>query len=109
MASRGLSNGTGNIRGNDARYEEDSRHRTWLRWPSPGRRVWQDSPVIGFDINHGRIDALREGRDATLEVSGDELREADAFRSPPIRPIWPRRTSISSPCQRPLTRTSVPT
>ena len=33
-------------------------------------------PVIGFDINQSRIDALREGRDSTLEVSGDELREA---------------------------------
>lgn len=33
-------------------------------------------PVIGFDINQRRIDALREGRDSTLEVSGDELREA---------------------------------
>ena len=33
-------------------------------------------PVIGFDINQNRIDALREGRDSTLEVSGDELREA---------------------------------
>ena len=33
-------------------------------------------PVIGFDINQTRIDALREGHDSTLEVSGDELREA---------------------------------
>ncbi|MFU8825808.1 Vi polysaccharide biosynthesis UDP-N-acetylglucosamine C-6 dehydrogenase TviB [Yoonia sp.] len=33
-------------------------------------------PVIGFDINQTRIDALREGRDSTLEVSEDELREA---------------------------------
>ena len=33
-------------------------------------------PVIGFDINESRIDALREGRDTTLEVSDDELREA---------------------------------
>lgn len=33
-------------------------------------------PVIGFDINQGRIDALRDGRDSTLEVSGDELRDA---------------------------------
>ena len=33
-------------------------------------------PVIGFDINQGRIDALRESRDSTLEVSWDELREA---------------------------------
>jgi len=33
-------------------------------------------PVIGFDINAGRIDALREGRDSTLEVSREELQEA---------------------------------
>ncbi|MGO4917647.1 Vi polysaccharide biosynthesis UDP-N-acetylglucosamine C-6 dehydrogenase TviB [Pseudogemmobacter sp. W21_MBD1_M6] len=33
-------------------------------------------PVIGFDINQSRIDALREGRDSTLEVSADELRES---------------------------------
>ncbi|MCK0171449.1 Vi polysaccharide biosynthesis UDP-N-acetylglucosamine C-6 dehydrogenase TviB [Aliiroseovarius sp. S1123] len=33
-------------------------------------------PVIGFDINQGRIDALRNGSDSTLEVSGDELRDA---------------------------------
>jgi len=30
-------------------------------------------PVIGFDINQGRIDALRDGRDSTLEVSAEEL------------------------------------
>ena len=34
-------------------------------------------PVIGFDINAGRIDALRVGHDATLEVSKDELATAD--------------------------------
>lgn len=33
-------------------------------------------PVIAFDINQTRIDALRDGRDSTLEVSGDELRDA---------------------------------
>jgi len=33
-------------------------------------------PVIGFDINQNRIDALRECRDSTLEVSEDELRSA---------------------------------
>lgn len=33
-------------------------------------------PVIGFDINQTRIDMLRDGRDSTLEVSGDELRAA---------------------------------
>jgi UDP-N-acetyl-D-galactosamine dehydrogenase len=33
-------------------------------------------PVIGFDINQTRINALREGRDSTLEVAGGELREA---------------------------------
>ena len=34
-------------------------------------------PVIGFDINVGRIDALRAGRDATQEVSADEMVAAD--------------------------------
>jgi UDP-N-acetyl-D-glucosamine/UDP-N-acetyl-D-galactosamine dehydrogenase len=32
--------------------------------------------VIGFDINQGRIDALRIGRDVTREVSADELAAA---------------------------------
>jgi len=32
-------------------------------------------PVIGFDINQQRIDALKEGHDATLEVSDEELKE----------------------------------
>ena len=42
-------------------------------------------PVIGFDINAGRIDALRAGHDATLEVSQDELATADqlTFTSDP--------------------------
>jgi UDP-N-acetyl-D-galactosamine dehydrogenase len=42
-------------------------------------------PVIGFDINAGRIDALRAGHDATLEVSKDELVTADqlTFTSDP--------------------------
>ena len=34
-------------------------------------------PVIGFDINASRIDALRVGHDTTLEVSNDELTTAD--------------------------------
>jgi len=34
-------------------------------------------PVIGFDINKGRIDALRAGQDATQEVSVDELSAAN--------------------------------
>lgn len=33
-------------------------------------------PVIGFDINQKRIDALKKGHDATLEVSDAELAEA---------------------------------
>jgi UDP-N-acetyl-D-glucosamine/UDP-N-acetyl-D-galactosamine dehydrogenase len=33
-------------------------------------------PVIGFDINAGRIDALRKGQDVTLEVSAEELAAA---------------------------------
>lgn len=34
-------------------------------------------PVIGFDINHARIDALRTNWDATREVSEEELAAAD--------------------------------
>ena len=43
-------------------------------------------PVIGFDINVSRIDALRVGHDATLEVSKDELATADqlTFTSDPL-------------------------
>ncbi|MFN3661810.1 Vi polysaccharide biosynthesis UDP-N-acetylglucosamine C-6 dehydrogenase TviB [Yoonia sp.] len=33
-------------------------------------------PVIGFDINAARIDALRNGHDSTLEVPANELRGA---------------------------------
>ncbi|MEL0167504.1 MAG: Vi polysaccharide biosynthesis UDP-N-acetylglucosamine C-6 dehydrogenase TviB [Pseudomonadaceae bacterium] len=33
-------------------------------------------PVIGFDINQSRINALREGHDSTLEVSDQELQES---------------------------------
>ena len=36
--------------------------------------------VLGFDINQARIDALRAGHDATLEVSDDELRQAKGLR-----------------------------
>lgn len=36
--------------------------------------------VTGFDINMARIAALRGGRDSTLEVSDDELREAEGLR-----------------------------
>ena len=41
--------------------------------------------VTGFDINAGRIDALRAGHDATQEVSKDELATADqlTFTSDP--------------------------
>ncbi len=34
-------------------------------------------PVIGFDINPARIDALRAGRDATREVAAEELAESE--------------------------------
>ncbi|OSI13298.1 Vi polysaccharide biosynthesis protein VipA/TviB [Neisseria canis] len=33
-------------------------------------------PVVGFDINHARIEALKQGHDATLEVDDDELASA---------------------------------
>lgn len=37
-------------------------------------------PVVGFDINTKRIDALQAGHDSTLEVSDDELAEAGDLR-----------------------------
>ncbi|MEL7559368.1 MULTISPECIES: Vi polysaccharide biosynthesis UDP-N-acetylglucosamine C-6 dehydrogenase TviB [Stutzerimonas stutzeri subgroup] len=33
--------------------------------------------VVGFDINHPRIEALQAGHDATLEVSDEELKQAE--------------------------------
>lgn len=33
-------------------------------------------PVVGFDINHARIEALKQGHDTTLEVDDDELASA---------------------------------
>ena len=35
--------------------------------------------VVGFDINQPRIDALKAGHDATLEVSDAELAEANGL------------------------------
>ena len=32
--------------------------------------------TVGFDINAARVEELRQGRDHTLEVSGDELKAA---------------------------------
>jgi UDP-N-acetyl-D-galactosamine dehydrogenase len=37
----------------------------------------EKSSVIGFDINHSRIDELKRGEDHTLEVSSDDLKKAD--------------------------------
>lgn len=37
-------------------------------------------PVIGFDINAGRIAELASGHDRTLEVSAEELAEASHLR-----------------------------
>lgn len=33
-------------------------------------------PTVGFDINQGRVAELREGKDSTLECSGEELASA---------------------------------
>ncbi|WP_250455474.1 Vi polysaccharide biosynthesis UDP-N-acetylglucosamine C-6 dehydrogenase TviB [Caballeronia sp. ATUFL_M2_KS44] len=35
--------------------------------------------VVGFDVNRHRIDSLREGHDATLEVADEELRAAQSL------------------------------
>lgn len=36
----------------------------------------RELPTLGYDINQGRIAELREHRDHTLEMTGDELRQA---------------------------------
>ena len=36
--------------------------------------------VIGFDINAGRIEALKAAQDSTLEVSSEEIRAAERLR-----------------------------
>lgn len=36
--------------------------------------------VVGFDINQGRIDALNDGHDATLEVNDEELLQAKGLK-----------------------------
>ncbi len=36
--------------------------------------------TVGFDINPARIDELRAGRDSTLEVDPEELKQADRLR-----------------------------
>ena len=36
--------------------------------------------TVGFDINPARIDELRAGRDSTLEVEPEELKQADRLR-----------------------------
>ena len=36
----------------------------------------QKYPTVGFDIDEGRINELRSGKDRTLEVEGDELKKA---------------------------------
>ncbi|MBF0161873.1 MAG: nucleotide sugar dehydrogenase [Magnetococcales bacterium] len=37
-------------------------------------------PTLGFDLQHGRIEALQRGEDHTLEVSAEELAEARLLR-----------------------------
>ena len=39
-------------------------------------------PVVGFDINPHRIDELRQGHDATLETTPEQLQAASQLRVP---------------------------
>ncbi len=41
-------------------------------------------PVLGFDINQKRVDELRAGHDATLEVSDSDLADIKILLSPLI-------------------------
>ncbi|RZM20375.1 MAG: nucleotide sugar dehydrogenase, partial [Pedobacter sp.] len=44
-------------------------------------------PVLGFDINQQRIDALRQGVDHTLEISEDELQSV-TVKSPNVKGFY---------------------
>lgn len=44
-------------------------------------------PTVGFDINKGRIDELREGKDSTLEVSDEVLQSALVDTNPVLTNI----------------------
>ena len=44
-------------------------------------------PVVGFDIDHNRVDELRSGRDRTLEVTPADLKQATLrFENEPSTP-----------------------
>jgi UDP-N-acetyl-D-galactosamine dehydrogenase len=76
-----------------------------LPWPSARR-----GPVIGYDIDPGRIAALERGQDATREVDPAELAAAEvrftadleALRRLYLRRRWmPRRPRTWGPCWPP--------
>ena len=69
--------------GSDTRIGKGKdRHRgTGLRRPAPGRGIRQAvSTPLGFDVDAGRVAALRAGVDSTCEVSSEELGQSRRLR-----------------------------
>ena len=66
-------------------------------------------PVIGFDISQRRIAALRNGEDATGEVTEAALRETRLAASPTMPMRWTRRALLSSRCRRRSMPSAAPT
>lgn len=60
--------------------------------------------VVGFDINRARINALREGRDTTLEVSNEELAAATGLTfsadTEPLRDCTVYIATVPTPIDR---------
>lgn len=66
-------------------------------------------PVIGFDINPARIASLEAGRDATLEISNEELRDLRSCGSRTISPTSLIAMYLSLLCRRLSMSTSAQT
>lgn len=59
----------------------------------------QQHPVIGFDIDAGRIEELGKGHDRTREVATGSF-SGPGSTLPATRRSWRTRTFISWPCPR---------
>lgn len=44
-------------------------------------------PVVGFDINHSRVNELKEGHDNTLELEDEVLQAVLLHRNPTLKPM----------------------
>lgn len=96
MELHGLSNGIGNIRGNNVRHAENCNHPAWLCRPPLAVEFGDYRSVSGLDINPSRIVALCAVHDTTT---------APPTRYPQGHLLYPRgrRRDPSSTCPNLIT------